>query len=67
MRISYSPKYGDYPPFKELRKLVRKVHSIQEQQDIAEENEGVVDAAQIRARKSLTRFLRDIAKQMPTE
>lgn len=43
----------------ELRKLVRKVHSIQGRQDI-EEEEKKLDAAN----RSLTRFLRGLARQM---
>ncbi|OVA19638.1 Ribosome-associated [Macleaya cordata] len=50
----------------ELRKLVRRVHSIQEQQ-LKSENEGASDTALVGARKSLSLFLRSLAKQMPIE
>lgn len=46
----------------ELRKLVRKVHSIQDRQD-TEEEEKKLDAAN----RSLTRFLRGLARQMSSE
>ncbi|KAG2692789.1 hypothetical protein I3760_08G068500 [Carya illinoinensis] len=51
----------------ELRKLVRKVHSIQERQATTEENEKEADAAVMAARKSLTRFLLSLAKHMPSD
>ncbi|XP_059438805.1 uncharacterized protein LOC132171498 [Corylus avellana] len=51
----------------ELRKLVRRVHSIQERQITTEENEREVDEEVMAARKSLTRFLLSIAKQMPSD
>ncbi|CAI0382640.1 unnamed protein product [Linum tenue] len=53
----------------ELRKLVRKVHAVQEQEsDGDEESEKkVAAAAMARAKKSLNRFLRVLAKQMPNE
>ncbi|OWM80924.1 uncharacterized protein LOC116198755 isoform X2 [Punica granatum] len=47
----------------ELRKLVRKVHSIQEQQASVDNDEG--GAELIGAEKSLSRFLRTLAKRMP--
>ncbi|KAL5557866.1 hypothetical protein UlMin_034077 [Ulmus minor] len=48
----------------ELRKLVRKVHSTQEKHKMAvEENRGDVDAVILGAKRSLTRFLRSLAKQ----
>ncbi|XP_054825165.1 uncharacterized protein LOC129322799 [Prosopis cineraria] len=50
----------------ELRRLVRRVHSAQEQQ-AANEAERKVAAAKIRAEKALTRFLLSIAKQIPNE
>ncbi|KAK4264134.1 hypothetical protein QN277_029465 [Acacia crassicarpa] len=50
----------------ELRKLVRRVHSAQEQQ-AAEEAETEVEATKIRAQKALTRFLRSIARQISHE
>ncbi|XP_062164029.1 uncharacterized protein LOC133870817 [Alnus glutinosa] len=52
----------------ELRKLVRRVHSIQERQVTTEENEREVDAAAIMAaRKSLTRFLLSLVKRMGSD
>lgn len=51
----------------ELRKLVRRVHAVQERKGVTEENEQEVDAAITVAKKSLTRFLHDLAKQMPRE
>lgn len=53
--------------WQELRKLVRKVHSIQERQATTEENEKEADAAVMAARKSLTRFLLSLAKHMPSD
>ncbi|XP_043710025.1 UPF0307 protein YjgA [Telopea speciosissima] len=50
----------------ELRKLVRQVHSMQERQ-VSEEKRGEVDMALARAKKSLTRFLRALAKKLSTE
>ncbi|RZC66697.1 hypothetical protein C5167_010381 [Papaver somniferum] len=50
----------------ELRKLVRKVHSIEERQ-LNSENEGTSDKALIGARKSLFDFLHSLAKQMPSD
>ncbi|XP_042491125.1 uncharacterized protein LOC122070942 [Macadamia integrifolia] len=50
----------------ELRKLVRQVHSMQERQ-VSEEKEGEVDMALARAKKSLTHFLRTLAKQLSAE
>ncbi|PON70712.1 Ribosome-associated [Parasponia andersonii] len=51
----------------ELRKLVRKVHAAYEKhKDAAEENKREIDAAILGARRSLTRFLRALAKQMPS-
>ncbi|XP_015884857.1 uncharacterized protein LOC107420416 isoform X2 [Ziziphus jujuba] len=50
----------------ELRKLVRRVHSVEEHKVAAEENKGEIDAAVVRARRSLTRFLHAIAKQIST-
>lgn len=47
----------------ELRKLVRKVHAVFEGKADTEENEQGVEAA----KKSLTCFLRALAKQMPSE
>ncbi|CAL1355569.1 unnamed protein product [Linum trigynum] len=53
----------------ELRKLVRKVHAVQERvSDGDEESEKkVAAAAMASAKKSLNRFLRILAKQMPNE
>ncbi|CAI0435660.1 unnamed protein product, partial [Linum tenue] len=52
----------------ELRKLVRKVHAVQEREsDGDEESEKKAAAAMATAKKSLNRFLRILAKQMPTE
>lgn len=48
----------------ELRKLVRKVHSIQGYQAIIKEEE---DVALLGAKKSLFQFLYTLAKQLPTE
>lgn len=48
----------------ELRKLVRKVHSIQDYQAIIKEEE---DVALLGAKKSLFQFLHTLAKQLPTE
>lgn len=53
--------------WQELRKLVRKVHSIQEQQTTTEENEKEAGAAVMAARKTLTRFLLSLTKQMPSD
>ncbi|EXC68411.1 hypothetical protein L484_000163 [Morus notabilis] len=51
----------------ELRKLVRRVHSAEEKHENAvEENKVEIDAAIVGATKSLTRFLRAMAKQMPS-
>ncbi|KAI5353697.1 hypothetical protein L3X38_006591 [Prunus dulcis] len=46
----------------ELRKLVRRVHSGLEDEVNSEENGGAKDAARVSAEKSLTRFLRSLAK-----
>ncbi|XP_021611443.1 uncharacterized protein LOC110614261 isoform X2 [Manihot esculenta] len=51
----------------ELRRLVRRVHAVQERRNIDEENEQEVEAAITVAKKSLTHFLRALAKQMPME
>ncbi|CAK7346172.1 unnamed protein product [Dovyalis caffra] len=51
----------------ELRKLVRRVHAVQERKGVTEENEQEVDTAITGAKKSLTRFLRGLAKQMASE
>ncbi|KAH1121537.1 hypothetical protein J1N35_004697 [Gossypium stocksii] len=52
----------------ELRKLVRRVQTSQEQsQNVSEEDEAKIEAAVRSARKSLTRFLRTLAKQLTTE
>ncbi|KAL5780705.1 hypothetical protein ACOSQ2_011442 [Xanthoceras sorbifolium] len=48
----------------ELRKLVKRVHTSQESRTIMEGNEGELDAAIIGAKKSLNRFLRNLAKRM---
>ncbi|XP_019054675.1 PREDICTED: uncharacterized protein LOC104605543 isoform X2 [Nelumbo nucifera] len=50
----------------ELRKLVRRVHSLQEHQ-LIEEKEGEANPALAVANKKLLRFLSAIAKQMPVE
>ncbi|KAL7175129.1 hypothetical protein ACSBR2_028852 [Camellia fascicularis] len=50
-----------------LRRLVREVHSMQERQVTSEENEGEADAALNGAERSLSRFLRTLAKQLQTE
>ncbi|TYI97149.1 hypothetical protein E1A91_D01G123200v1 [Gossypium mustelinum] len=52
----------------ELRKLVRRVQTSQEQsQNVSEEEKAKIEAAVRSARKSLTRFLRTLAKQLTTE
>ncbi|KAI3895179.1 hypothetical protein MKW92_046055 [Papaver armeniacum] len=50
----------------ELRKLVRKVHAIEERH-LNGENEGTSDKALVVARKSLFDFLHSLAKQMPSD
>ncbi|KAK6120513.1 hypothetical protein DH2020_045743 [Rehmannia glutinosa] len=50
----------------ELRQLVRKVHSTLEYEANLEGN-GKQDAAAVNARRSLSRFLRDLAEQLPAE
>ncbi|XP_073134613.1 uncharacterized protein [Henckelia pumila] len=49
----------------ELRQLVRKVHATPEPRATSEEN-GKPDAASVKARRSLTRFLRGLVKQLPS-
>ncbi|KAJ6399617.1 hypothetical protein OIU77_020219 [Salix suchowensis] len=51
----------------ELRKLVRRVHAVQERKGVAEENEQEMDTAITVAKESLARFLHGLAKQMPSE
>ncbi|GKV14277.1 hypothetical protein SLEP1_g25177 [Rubroshorea leprosula] len=53
----------------ELRKLVRRVHAMKDKrQGVTEENDGAqMDAEIMGAKKSLTRFLRAIARQLPNE
>ncbi|KDP36911.1 hypothetical protein JCGZ_08202 [Jatropha curcas] len=52
----------------ELRKLVRKVHAVQESKSVSEEvDDEEADAAIMAAKKPLIRFLRALAKQMPAE
>ncbi|GMJ02724.1 hypothetical protein like AT4G24175 [Hibiscus trionum] len=52
----------------ELRKLVRRVQTSQEQcRNSTEEDKAKIEAAVTSAEKSLTRFLRTLAKQLPTE
>lgn len=52
----------------ELRKLIRRVHSIQDQQATStDENKKEIDAAMMIARQSLNRFLHSLAKQMPSD
>ncbi|KAA3467088.1 thaumatin-like protein 1 isoform X1 [Gossypium australe] len=52
----------------ELRKLVRRVQTSQERsQNVSEEDKAKIEAAVRSARKSLTRFLRTLAKQLTTE
>ncbi|KAF3446790.1 hypothetical protein FNV43_RR11970 [Rhamnella rubrinervis] len=48
----------------ELRKLVRRVHSVEEHKVAEDENKGDIDAAVVGAKRSLTRFLRALAKQI---
>ncbi|KAG8377932.1 hypothetical protein BUALT_Bualt08G0085200 [Buddleja alternifolia] len=50
----------------ELRQLVRKVHSTLDRKVKSEENRKP-DATAVNAKKSLTRFLRDLASQLPAE
>lgn len=50
----------------ELRKLVRRVHSVEEHKVAVEENKGEIDATVEGAKRSLTRFLRALAKQIST-
>ncbi|MCD7457253.1 hypothetical protein HAX54_034642 [Datura stramonium] len=50
----------------ELRGLVRKVQTIREKGSNPDE-EGKVNSDIVRAERSLTRFLRDLAKKLPTE
>lgn len=51
----------------ELRGLVRKFSSVKKRQVTSQENEGEVDKAFQTAERSLTRFLRALARQLPTE
>lgn len=57
----------------ELRKLVRRVHSAQQQvhsaqeQEAADEAQRKAEATKIRAQKALTTFLRSIARQISNE
>ncbi|EEF52734.1 uncharacterized protein LOC8274674 isoform X2 [Ricinus communis] len=51
----------------ELRKLVRRVHAVQEGKNVIEENKQEADTAVMAATKPLLRFLHALAKQMPTE
>ncbi|CAM8919089.1 unnamed protein product [Rhodiola kirilowii] len=51
----------------ELRKLVRNVQAIQEQQGNIDENNGELDLKLMRAQKSLNHFLCSLAKYMPTD
>ncbi|KAM3304522.1 hypothetical protein P3S67_011388 [Capsicum chacoense] len=48
----------------ELRNLVRKVQSIREKGSNSDEEEGKVNRDIVRAERSLTRFLRDLVKQL---
>ncbi|CAN4093996.1 unnamed protein product [Withania somnifera] len=48
----------------ELRGLVRKVQSIREKMSNSDEEEGKVNSDIVRAERSLTRFLRNLAKQL---
>ncbi|KAJ0085520.1 hypothetical protein Patl1_09533 [Pistacia atlantica] len=51
----------------ELRKLVKRVHASEESRTVVEENEREVDAEIISAKKSLTRFLRILAKRIAVD
>ncbi|CAI9757991.1 unnamed protein product [Fraxinus pennsylvanica] len=52
----------------ELRKLLRKVHSMQEQEGlVSSEGNGKPDAMVVSARRSLNRFIRGLVKQLPVE
>ncbi|KAJ0024493.1 hypothetical protein Pint_09366 [Pistacia integerrima] len=51
----------------ELRKLVKRVHASEESRTVVEVNEREVDAAIISAKKSLTRFLRTLAKRIAVD
>lgn len=53
-----------YLVVQELRGLVRKVQSIREKRSKSDEGEGKVNTDVVRAERSLTRFLRDLAKQL---
>uniref|UniRef100_A0A9I9CHP9 Uncharacterized protein n=1 Tax=Cucumis melo TaxID=3656 RepID=A0A9I9CHP9_CUCME len=52
---------------KELRRLVRKVHMVEERKAAIEENGDEVNAAITNARKPLARFLYRMAKQLPSD
>lgn len=60
---------GNYSPvlqLQELRKLLRKVHSTQEQEGrVSSEGNGKPDATVVSARRSLDHFLRGLVKQLP--
>ncbi|KAK1431339.1 hypothetical protein QVD17_07796 [Tagetes erecta] len=62
----YSLSTVDYDR-QELRKLVRTFCSLQVRNATSEENEEKTDKKLLRAKKSLTRFLITLAKQLPTE
>ncbi|XP_050204365.1 uncharacterized protein LOC126654518 [Mercurialis annua] len=51
----------------ELRKLVRRVHEVQDRKNVTEENEQEAEAAILAAKKPLTRFLRALARQIPAD
>lgn len=51
----------------ELRKLVRDIYTLQDEVASEEEEAEAEDKDLLAAKKSLARFLRDIAKQMPSE
>lgn len=60
---------GNYSPIlqlQELRKLLRKVHSTQEQEvRVSSEGNAKPDATVVSARRSLDHFLRGLVKQLP--
>ncbi|CAI9116983.1 OLC1v1018286C1 [Oldenlandia corymbosa var. corymbosa] len=64
----YSLNHVDFDR-QELRRLVRKVHILQERQESLESEEKVreVNANVFGAKRSLTRFLQRVAKQIPAE
>lgn len=62
----YSLQDADFDR-QELRRLVRQLQVMRERQNDLEANQEGVDKAIISAERSLSRFLRDLAKQLPPE